>query len=152
METRTKTDALQYARNQLLISRNLHTAVNNCAFGEAYDAATAEQRKLIWSQLEKKEYKSLSQLVRKILRTDLANLATRELRQIAQELGIQHYSILPKASLLSAITQKEKSNESSHAVAGQDGATLTAIQGLGKAPVEVPCQSEGIQRYVDYQI
>lgn len=152
MEMRTKTDALQYARNQLLLSRNLYTAVNSCAFGEAYDIATDVQRKLIWTHLEKKEHKSLSQLIRKILRTDLADLATRELRQIAQELGIQHYSILPKASLLSAITQKEKLNESSHAIARQDGATPTAIQGLDEASIQTPGQSKSIQRCVDYQI
>lgn len=145
METRTKGDALQYARNQLLMSRNLHTAVNNCAFGEAYDAATEEQRKLIWTYLEKKEYKSLTQLVRKILRTDLADLATRDLRQIAQDLGIQYYSILPKASLLSAITQKEKLNESSHTVAGQDGTTPAAGENIGQATIKTPCQSTSVQ-------
>lgn len=152
METRTKGDALQYARNQLLLSRNLHTAVNNCAFGEAYDAATDEQRKLIWSFLEKKESKLLSHLVRKILRTDLAELATRDLRQIAQELGIQYYSILPKASLLSAITQKEKLNEPGHAVAGQDGAAPTASENPNQTTIEAPRQSESLQRCVDYQI
>lgn len=144
METRTKTDALQYARTQLLIARNLHTAVNNCAFGDAYDKATDEQRKSIWAFLEKKEYKLLSQFVRKILRTELGDLSTRELRQIAQEFGIQHYSILPKASLLSAITQKEKSNESSHAIAGQDGATPVASENIGETIIQTASQSESI--------
>lgn len=106
-------DLKQSVHARLLVARNLFTMVNNTEFLAAYELATNSQREYIKVLIDASDVVNLAKIKRQLLRPELESLTCRELRKLGQDYGIRGYNTLPKASLLSALKQKEVANEQS---------------------------------------
>lgn len=100
--------------SRLLDTRSLQRIVESENFEEIYKNASEDQRIIVKHLIQQGATGGVTQWLVIQQRNSKANIATlsvRELRQMASKLGIAAYNILPKASLLSAIRNKELTSD-----------------------------------------
>lgn len=105
--------------------RSLYYVVSGLDFEQAYNKANESTKGKMLSAVESGNVKELSAIIEITLGSCLEEMPVRELRRIAGKYGIANYHLLPKASLLSAIKQREFNGNNavadSHAAAPAEG-------------------------------
>lgn len=87
-------------RHKLRATRNLYGLVGNDKFEQTYDQASDSEKLQIQAAIAGNDQVTLSKILRSIVTKDLEMTPMRELRKLAQYLGVQHYSTMTKYSLL----------------------------------------------------
>lgn len=105
---KTVQDCRSLVHNKLLLYRSLHNLINTTIFEMAYLKATEQEKEQIWQYIEKEERDRLAQLIKQINYEDITQLPMKDLRKLAQELGVKNYAMLTKMSLLSDIMARTK--------------------------------------------
>lgn len=142
-ENLTANEARQHIHTKLLKLRNVYTVVASDKFQEAYNIANENQRRQIWVHFDADDHIGLNRLIRRLLRDDLGNLSIRELRRIASDYGIRGYWLFSKASLLSAIKQRESDAQSTPTIGG-NGTTPSQEPNLCQTSSSITCTLESL--------
>ena len=118
MTAKNSHDVVLEVRRELLSVRNLFTVVNSESFREIFDKSDPDKKDKIKSLIASKDSKALAKFIRSLTSRSIEEYSLRELRKLAQECGVSGYSLLPKASLLSILKRKEKTDESGNLPSG----------------------------------
>jgi hypothetical protein len=90
--------------NEILDLRSLEHLIKSKLFRAAWDSTTEEQHNLVLIYIKDKQCPFIKTWIRK---HNQNTLTTRELKEIAYQLGIYRYSRLSKNELLQAIMEHE---------------------------------------------
>lgn len=101
----------EYVHDKLLILRNIQTLISRPDFLLLYSECSEKEQQKVASYINSIDHIGLKKWFHDKRSSVLEILGMRELRKIASRLSISGYINLPKALLLSAITQKRKANE-----------------------------------------
>ena len=113
MELRSLTTDLH---SRILKARSMYRIIQTPEFEDLFLKANGMAQEKLKQILESHHQEQLEIWIKdqRSRQSDLSQLSVRDLRHLAQSLGVDGYIYLPKSSLLSAIKQKEAlPNESS---------------------------------------
>ena len=94
--------------NRSLRLRSIDLSINTLLFSRLWEDSTDDQKEAVTKMVEAGLSKEVMEWIRKHEALELGEKSTRQLKEIAQKMGLLNYSRMDKSTLLMEIRHREK--------------------------------------------